>query len=315
MQAGIHARDYLIRDSYRSTEDATMRAFLKKISLAKASRAFAPFLTAFGVGVLLRLLYPPTGFCREQVWALGDALLVAGIIGLCIEAWFASVLIDHVADQLSSALVGYGLPKAAQDVIRGLVDTKNVYRDYRVAYRIDKHSTLQSHVAVCCTSSYTVVNNGTATEPYRTGMALEGLYRPQATHLQYGNRVYVGDEIKRTVDQASGVVTFSPPDECKSFNLKPSGPNEAIENLNIDQQCVVRWQVYFETPEDYSDVVAFPKVAVNPMIEFSGSAEQFEFCATTGPDCIHESSSQTWRYRKAFIDGQHVRVWWKPKTA
>jgi hypothetical protein len=94
----------------------------------------------------------------------------------------------------------------------------------------------------------------------------------------------------------------------------PSDANAAIESLLSDQKCFVRWQLCCVMPEYYSDVVAFGGVVINPLIEFLGIPEEFEFYASAEEDCVHDPASQTWSYRRAFIGGQHVRVWWKPKT-
>jgi hypothetical protein len=97
-----------------------MRSFLKKAPLAKLGRVYGPLVGSFVIGVLLRGCYHSEWIWAEQFHALGDALMVAGIIGCCIELWATSVLIDHATEELSSRLVGYGLPKAAQGLIRNL---------------------------------------------------------------------------------------------------------------------------------------------------------------------------------------------------
>src|SRR5258708_32168968 len=161
MQSEIHAREFLIRDVYGpdDSERHIVRSFLEKAPLGRLGRVYCPWLASFGVGVVLRFYYPVAWRWKEQADVLGDAFLVAGIIGFCIELWATSVLIDHAADELSSRLVGYGLPKAAQDLIHKLVHrTKRVYRDYHAAYRIQRHPTKEGYVVVHSTISYVVVN-------------------------------------------------------------------------------------------------------------------------------------------------------------
>lgn len=314
MASDVHARGFLIRDAYRpdDVECASVKGFLKNAPLAKLLKVFGPFVLSIFLGVFLRIYYRECWYWHEQAWVLGDAFLVAGIIGCCIEAWSVSIMIDHAADELSSRLVGYGLPKAAQGLIHKLVLTKRVYRDYRVAYRIEKHPTIDGYVIVHSTASYTVVNNGGAPEPYRAFMAQEGMYKPEATHLEYGEQAFDSAKIKKTVAK-TGVVSFVPPDECKEFVLTPSDAGAAIESLTVDQKCFVRWQLWFVMPEYYSDVVAFGGVVVDPTIELISLPENLKFDATED-NCAHEPDGQTWRYQRAFVEGQHVRVWWKPKT-
>lgn len=284
--------------------------FLKKTSPSKVVRVYGPFTGSFVVGLTVRVWYPECWRWKDVANALGDAFLVAGVIGLCIEAWTTSILIDHAADELSSRLVGYGLPKAAQELIHKLVHgTKRVYRDYRAVFRIQRHPTKKGYVIVLSTISYVVVNNGTSSESYSPSFAQEGMYTPKVAHLEYGGTALNGDRLTRDV-AATGVITFTPPNS--HIVLKPSAAAAAIETLSSEQQCSVRWQTSIEMPEYYSDVVAFAGVTVNPVIELIEAPDNIEF-HSGGEDCIHESTGQTWLFRRAFITGQHVRVWWKPR--
>jgi len=62
-----------------------------------------------------------------------------------------------------------------------------------------------------------------------------------------------------------------------------------------------------EVPEYYSDSVAFAGATVNPVIELIEMPDDIEF-HSGGEDCIHHSAGQTWSYRRAFIEEQHVRI-------
>jgi hypothetical protein len=164
-------------------------------------------------------------------------------------------------------------------------------------------------VIVHCTPSYFVVNNGEALESYRPFLAQEGMYNPEASHLEYGTNAFESARIKMS-RASTGVVSFSPPDEYPEYVLLPSEAGTAIENLSGDQKCFVRWQFSVVMPDYYSDVVAFGGVTINPIIEVASTPEGFEFNATE-EKCAHDPGGRTWRYQRAFIEGQHVRVWWR----
>jgi hypothetical protein len=118
-------------------------------------KLFGPFVGAGLVGGVSMWI----GVRNHWEWtkAFGDALLISGVIGTFLELFAASVLIDHTSKELSSRLVGYGLPKAGQDLIHSLVhETKRVYRDYHKTYRIVKNPARRGYVTVHCVVTYSV---------------------------------------------------------------------------------------------------------------------------------------------------------------
>ncbi|HLM98408.1 MAG TPA: hypothetical protein VK335_03960 [Bryobacteraceae bacterium] len=285
-----------------------MRAFFAKDGLRRFKRTILPFLGVFAVGTAL-LWWPTNWCCQEFVKAIRDALMVAGVIGLCIELWSADVLVEHTADQLSEQLVGYGLPKAAQAVIKSLVHTRRVYRNYRVVYRIERPEG-SDRVAVHETASYKVVNNGLGPENYKPKLFEEGTYKPELKSLEYRGKRYTP---KPEINKRTGVVSWEP--SCNEVPIAASGANEPIEGLSSDKVCDVRWEYRMEMPTDYSTVVAFAGVVVNPVVEVSGS-ETLELSASQDEEhaCTHAENGALWEYGRAFVAGQHTRVWWRPKN-
>lgn len=260
---------------------APMRNFFAKDGVRKFSRTVLPFIVVFLVGLGLLIWYPKDWCCGEFVSALRDALLIAGLIGAGIEVWSVSVLVDHATDQLSERLVGYGLPRAAQELIHDLVHkTKRVYRDYRALYRIDPHPTNADHVTVTIMLSYKVVNNGLGSESYSPILQEEGMYSPTLLSLEYANKAYTPNDLQPEVSE-TGVVTFAPD---KKVSIAPSNAAAPIEALDKDQRCFVKWEFTLDMPKNYSTVIAFTGVTVNPVVEVQGS-EEFEFKAATGKEC------------------------------
>ena len=273
------------------------------------SKTVLAFVAVFSLGVLL-FLYPPDWHWQEFIRALRDALMVAGVIGTFIELWSASVLVDRAANELSEKLVGYGLPKAAQEAIHGLVhQTKRIYRDYLAEYRIVR--TDPGFVRVYATVSYRVVNNGSSSEEYSPKLLEEGMYQPHVCSLEFGGRVF---PTKESRNPKTGVVSWEP---TSSVKLHPSGALDAIESLSADKVCSIRWDYTMDMPENYSAVISFGGMTINPMVRVIDVPEDFEFNASQedGDACRHEDKSRTWEYGRAFIGGQHLRVWWRPREA
>jgi hypothetical protein len=185
-------------------------------------------------------------------------------------------------------------------------DTKYVYRDYRKTYRIERQSAVT--VVIYITLSYRVVNNGKRRQRYKPKLLEEGMYSPKVSSLQYGKHsVTATDLTEETL--AGGVRSFCP---TKRVRISPSDANAAIENLKDDQSCLVHWAYQIEMREHYSDVTAFGGMTVNPVLELVDKPEELDFWASEDNSCIHVG--RTWTYDQAFVSGQHVRVWWRPKT-
>jgi len=294
-----------------------MNGFLETAPLEKLRKVYGPLLVVFVLGVCLRAWYPHTWQSKDLADVMGDAFIVASVIGFCIDLWATSLLINHAAEELSLRLVGYGLPPAARTLIHKLVhETKMVYRNYHVTYSLQRHPELDRHVIVYLTSSWTLVNNGGSPEEYSTEMCQELSYDPQPVHLQCGGKSFGPMDIIKRVT-AGGVVALTAPDSCPKFTIKPSSATTPVDDLSPDQQCHVFWQITFSMPEYYSDVVAFRGIVISPTIEFLGSSEEWEFRSDEeSPEKGRPNTAdqRAWRYDRAFIDGQHVRVRWKPKT-
>ena len=116
--------------------------------------------TAGGVLIWFSCAFSGHEFLRPSAMPV-----IAGVIGLSLELIAASMLIDHASKELSSRLVGYGLPKQAQAIINKLVhETKFVYREYKRTYRIVPNPSRATHVRIESVVSYLVVNYGRAAE-------------------------------------------------------------------------------------------------------------------------------------------------------
>jgi hypothetical protein len=274
-------------------------------------RKYGPFVVCFILGLIL-ICYPHTWVLQSAVHALQDALLVAGILGITIEMFAASALVDRAAAEISERLIGYGLPPDAQYVINTIVRTTRVYKDYRKSYRISLQA--DGSVLVRTVMSYIVVNNGKERDSnYLPKLEEEGMHSPKLISLAYADTV-VREGID-SQDPASGVVSFAP--KSRGVDIFPSKAMDSVEALGPDQFCSVRWEYTQRMPSTYSDVTSFGGVTVRPTIELLEISDGLEFNAADSPDgenkCEHVEGGFTWKYNRAFVRAQHIRAWWKPK--
>ena len=285
-----------------------MNGFLKKTPLQTFLRLTWFFFASISAGAAL-IYYPGSWHGVRLAHGFSDGLVVAGVIGLGVELFAATVLIKHVTDDLAFRLIGYGLPEAAQTLVSKLIrETKLVYRRYEIRYRITKSGI--GRVKARLTVSYTVVNNGTRAHSYEPRLSEERFYDPQFSSLEFGGKMF--RELLPTRGPKTGAVTWRP---GETRDLKPSSATDNVDSLDNNGVCKVRWEYTIEAPENYGALVAFTGVTLDPRIELEELPDEFEFCASEAPDddCLHAIEGSTWEYKRAFVGGQHLRVWWRPK--
>ena len=62
-------------------------------------------------------------------------------------------------------------------------------------------------------------------------------------------------------------------------------------------------------PDEYSDITAFAGTTVDPVIQLDDKPEDLEFLSP-GEGVEHIEHGRRWKYKRPFLQGQHVRVWW-----
>ena len=237
---------------------------------------------------------------------LGEAVVIAGLVGAGIEGLAAKRLIDHAAHQMARYFHAEDLPELARAGIHRLLDTKVVARNYERTFILSRVD--DDWVKLTSEISLVLVNNGRKTEAVRPFLAEEGIHGPILLEASCRGRSYVDADL-RNVEPTSGVVFFRTTREIK---LEPSPADKNVDSLTTAQRCDVRWKYEMKMPSTYTDVTAFTRVNVSPTLKLV-SASEYEFSASLDNDCDH-SDSAVWSYKKAFVPGEHVRVWWKPKT-
>ena len=72
------------------------------------------------------------------------------------------------------------------------------------------------------------------------------------------------------------------------------------------------WTYSLVMPDRYSDITAFSGPAVNLQIQLLDPHDGIDFIVECD-HMTHVPDSHTWDFKRAFIQGQHVRVWWFAK--
>jgi hypothetical protein len=241
----------------------------------------------------------------------GDALTVGAFIAITLELFVSQALIDHAAEELSDRLVGAGLPPDLQAIIGDIVHrTDLVHTRSAVSYDIREGSN-PDEVIVRIRREYCVWNYSKATLRYEPTIADEGFHHPRFLSLEcfHGDNLIAHlketDFTVKTAPESHGVSVKGP-----AINLEPyKGPRHADY-----KPATVIWTIQITVPADYSDVTAFNAATVGGFeIRRLNVPDGFEFDATRDDQMSFASGGTTWRYHRAYLPKQHLRVWWRPK--
>jgi hypothetical protein len=277
------------------------------LSLKDHARILLPFLTAGILGGVARLKYPYWWPANDLVFFLGDALIVAMVLGVALDLFSARLLVERVSDGLAQRLIGRGLPAELQAPIRDVVST-DLVRDHYVksyAFSTPEDGSVQVNIEV----RYEVRNYSEAVCDYAPEMAADTFLQPSFHLLEYGiagRKIYTfSDESLaskvETVDELN--VRRVPSSALPPVSLRPVRTGEKAV-------CQVTWRYGLTMPEQYCDVTEFDEATLGATLQVETLSEELEFVSGGDASLHHEAGSRSWYFEKAFIAGQYVRAWW-----
>lgn len=272
------------------------------------------FVASAVVGAVLHLISEVirNSAVAQFLAMLGDAFLVGSIVALLIDLFASRSLIDDTARELSEKLIGAGLPRGLQTVISDIVHgTSIVWDRASVRYDIKQHPQDTGKVIIHSEWQYRVTNYGKHPKEYqpRTGDERFHPVRFLSFDGVFGNEPYHLGEDRLTVETWPG--SGGPYVVGRKVTLPPYSPGDTDH-----KPYTVTWRVELILPSDYSEVIAFGAPTVGPFeIRKGDMPGDFEFHATVedGTTVVAEGGN-IWRYNRAFLPGQHLRVWWRPNA-
>ena len=91
-----------------------------------------------GIGLILGVNYQPIAYVRSRAveLALGEALVVAAILGFTVDAYIKEFLVRKASVNLFKYLVGYKLPEPIQNRLRDLMGTSLIREHYNATYTL-----------------------------------------------------------------------------------------------------------------------------------------------------------------------------------
>lgn len=280
----------------------TPMAALTKLSVSDYWRLIYPFALLIIIG-LVAAHYPESWPWTKQIDRLSDALIVAGLIGVVVELSSLNRLIEHVGRDVASRVTGMHLPTELRRQMSQIVETSLVLEDYTRSYRLHLEN---GKMVVESTLTYNVRNYGFTVQEYSPMLADEAFHNPTFLNVEY--RLTNGDGYAFSEQQLALLTTQRQTrarcvDQLPKVALRPRAQVP-------DEVCRVTWQYKTIMPEEYSDITAFGAPTINPTIRVDAKPKDIDFFSD-GEDVQHVPGGSEWVFKRPFIQGQHVRVWWQ----
>jgi hypothetical protein len=289
-----------------TVEKMTIAKF-RHFTVSEYARMTAAFLLLIGMG--LACDFATRKYDYRLLNMFGDALIIAGALGIAFELFATRLLIEKVAESIAGKLSGRGLPEESRGLIRELVETSIVREDYRKTYRfseIDQYGDVSIEITV----RYVARNYSGTIREFVPSIQEEVFYSPEFKALEYGtekeSRVLGADQIRELtkVDSETKVKSlFAPEILLESWHT------------NKNAQCSVIIKYSIKMKDEYSDVTSFGGATEGATIELEYIPASLDFVSGMDRKMIHVDGSSVWQFKRPFINGQHVRVWWFKKSA
>ena len=204
------------------------------------------------------------------------------------------------------------MPTDLQGAIGDLVHgTTLVHYDSSVSYAIREDPTNPARVILRVTRRYSVRNYGKATIPYAPIMAEESFHNPRFLSLE----LFYGENLISRMGETDFSIELAP----ESYGVSVKGPSINLEPYNVDsaadyRPALVVWKVELNVPNNYSDVTSFVFPTVGTFeIRKEAVPDNYDFDASRDAEMSFADGGTLWRYHRAYLPKQHLRVWWRPQ--
>jgi hypothetical protein len=249
-------------------------------------------------------------FCK----AVGDALVIAGFLGIFIDPFVKRRLVKESIRSVDKLLIGYGLPPELQDRIKDIMRTRVVRKPMRIEHRLTPVNNKQ--VKVQTIVKYWLENISNEPHEFQQRIYVEKEKQPDITLL----RCVLDDKtITYCLDkeklQQEGLLIDD------GIRLNGYGKKVSIQPSRGKKDRLYQFYAEYSQilPEDHTDSfnLVLPDVkTIHVIITAEYPREDFVFGTTlekvdgTGdPD-----EKERWEAQRAFFPNEHITVWWQPKA-
>jgi hypothetical protein len=236
--------------------------------------------------------------------AIGDALIIAGVLGLTVDGYVKSHLLEEASRDILKYMFGYHLNEELKGTMMNLMFTERVSRDLHLHYKLALQKDRPDKLSVELTLTYRVENLTYIKYPYSQYFYQDAQFLPRFLELRCDSsdndaNYNLGEE--ELLEQVKK--------QKEAFVIKVEGPAVSIPPRNYEGQSKHQFTIKCASvyPQDDSDVFVFdyPTVGVVITAEYPDDLE-FE-----GPG--KPAAPNRWEYPRVFLGGEQVTVYWRKK--
>jgi hypothetical protein len=226
---------------------------------------------------------------------VAEALFGASFLGLAVDYYAKRDLLEELVRDAAHLLIGFEMPKLVQSRIVQIMKTTLVRHDWTIRYRIEPDG---KRVRVHIESSFILRAYAGKAVKYQALLEFEQTERARVEVMRCDStdsdaRYHLSKLTPRTderVDRFSGT--------------------EITIQEGQDYPVSAKYSV--EAPHEGSDVFVFGGPAVNVTVITEDNPDyDLDLAPTNDVDVIR--TPNRWEFRRAFLEGQHLRVRWMPR--
>jgi hypothetical protein len=242
-------------------------------------------------------------FCSVGlISAIGESLLVAGVLGMSVDWYVKERFAKGVMEDAVEYLMGYGLPGALQARIRQVMLLTLVR--HAVKYRYELRSTDRDWPTLYVEYEFRIRNYSPEEQEYEHIVSLEDRHNPRMIRLTCQSSdssvefVIPGNQLKQ--ERVEDVTRFKAP----PVRLCPAGTEPDIWYKFAGS--------YEVSPRDQTELLAFGTAVQDITVEARFPLGwRFESASMHKPSSRNKSSEYAyWRFDQAFLRAEHLRFWW-----
>jgi hypothetical protein len=275
------------------SEDDNMEIDKQEIKFGRILAAITIIGVAFIVAA--HFLPPIWLLLRGLAQSVGEALIVAAILGFTVDRYMKDFLIREITKDLFKYLVGYKLPEAIQNRLRDLMGTPLIREKYQTLYTLMPQS--DKHVVLDVKYQFELKNVSTTIKSYEPRIELEKHDNPRILELRCDQK----DVQFLKIAPAGGTIGV----ESSSV---PGVIVAVGETIDLLPQVIypVSGHYQLRVPSCHSDTLSFlhPTVDVTVRAEYP---DDFQFVI----EGASLATPKMWQFGgRAFLTSEHIRIRW-----
>jgi len=253
----------------------------------------------------------------ELIDKIGDASIIAGLIGIVVDQGLKSKLIQEVVEAASPKLIGRHLPDPVRDALLGYFDIRFVRPTWSIQYELSTIIDCPGFLEVTSRIEGPIVNYGPSTEEFGFFTSID----PSPVHPQLGKSRIV----RASVIPEAGTDGFDENPPADKLLMQPDGTTDGSKFFERAISLVpgVRYKTVVEVVEYRPTTYFMPlftgTTVVRTVLSIRYPKELLDIQVSTGVDQSikpeHTQWGHEWVISTTLLPGQCIMTTWTPKPS